>query len=95
MIRNNKQNVTDLRGAKLFKEPVVRNRTYSYSASEEQFYNMLTEFIVTGKAYASSLGGRDGRAVMLVLIAMQKLASSSVAAILRALRGRLQRIGEA
>lgn len=95
MIRNNKQNVTDLHGATLFKEPVVQSRTYRYSAIEEQFYNMLTEFIVTGKAYASSLGGRDGRAVMLVLIAMQKLASSSVAAILRALRGRLQRIGEA
>ncbi len=95
MIRNNKQNVTDLRGALLFQEPVVQSRTYSYSESEEQFYNMLTEFIVTGKAYASSLGGRDGRAVMLVLIAMQKLASSSVAAILRALRGRLARIGEA
>ena len=95
MIRNNKQNVTDLHGKALFKEPVVESRTYAYTPAEEQFYNMLTEFIVTGKAYASSLGGRDGRAVMLVLISMQKLASSSVAAILRALRGRLARIGEA
>jgi hypothetical protein len=33
-----------------------------------------------------------GRAVMLVLIAMQKLASSSVAAIRRAFKGRLDRI---
>ncbi|MDZ4854978.1 MAG: SNF2-related protein [Nitrospirota bacterium] len=95
MIRNNKQNVTDLRGTPLFKEPVVQSRTYEYSPAEQQFYDMLTEFIVTGKAYASSLGGRDGRAVMLVLISMQKLASSSVAAILRALRGRLGRIGQA
>lgn len=95
MIRNNKQNVTDLQGKALFKEPIVESRTYEYTPSEEQFYNMLTEFIVTGKAYASRLGGRDGRAVMLVLISMQKLASSSVAAILRALRGRLARIGEA
>jgi len=95
MIRNNKQNVTDLRGARLFKDPVVQSLTYSYSECEEQFYSMLTEFIVTGKAYASSLGGRDGRAVMLVLISMQKLASSSVAAILRALRNRLHRIEKA
>jgi superfamily II DNA or RNA helicase len=95
MIRNNKQNVTDLRGALLFREPVVQSRTYEYSPVERRFYDMLTEFIVTGKAYASSLGGRDGRAVMLVLISMQKLASSSVAAILRALRGRLGRIGQA
>jgi hypothetical protein len=55
---------------------------------------MLTEFIVTGKAYASSLASNDGRAVMLVLISMQKLASSSVAAIRRALKGRLGRITE-
>lgn len=95
MIRNNKQNVTDLHGKALFKEPVVESRTYDYTQAEDQFYKTLTEFIVTGKAYASSLGGRDGRAVMLVLISMQKLASSSVAAILRALRGRLARISEA
>ena len=95
MIRNNKQNVTDLRGEPLFQELDVQSRTYSYSDAEERFYNKLTEFIVTGKAYASHLGGRDGRAVMLVLISLQKLASSSVAAILRALRGRLSRISEA
>lgn len=95
MIRNNKQNVTDLHGKALFRQPVVESRTYSYSPAEQRFYDMLTEFIITGKAYASSLGGRDGRAVMLVLISMQKLASSSVAAILRALRGRLSRISEA
>src|SRR5262249_6253470 len=41
---------------------------------------------------ASTLAADEGRAVMLVLYAMQKLASSSVAAIRRALRGRLGRI---
>lgn len=95
MIRNNKQNVTDLHGKPLFKHPVIQSRTYDYSKAEEQFYNMLTQFIVQGKAYASGLGSRDQRAVMLVLIAMQKLASSSVAAILRALRNRLERISQA
>jgi superfamily II DNA or RNA helicase len=92
LIRNNKQNVTNLEGKKLFKPPIVRSDTYGYSPAEASFYDMLTEFIVTGKAYASSLGQAEGRAVMLVLIAMQKLASSSVAAIRRALRGRLGRI---
>lgn len=48
MIRNNKQNVTDLRGKPLFKEPLVQSRTYEYSPAEQQFYDMLTEFIVTG-----------------------------------------------
>ena len=94
MIRNNKQNVTDLCGKPLFKEPSVQSRTYDYSQNEARFYNMLTEFIITGKAYASSLTSNNGRAVMLVLISMQKLASSSVAAIRRALKGRLGRITE-
>jgi hypothetical protein len=89
MIRNNKHAVTDLTGARLFQEPVVRSETYSYGAEEDQFYRTLTEFILTGKAYARTLAQTEGRAVMLVLIAMQKLASSSVAAIRRALRGRL------
>ncbi|MCL4299572.1 MAG: DEAD/DEAH box helicase [Anaerolineae bacterium] len=94
MIRNNKQNVTDLTGKKLFFQPNVTPETYSYSEAEKRFYAMLTEFILTGKAYASSLSSNDGRAVMLVLTTMQKLASSSVAAIRRALRGRLARIGQ-
>ena len=92
VIRNNKQNVTDLHGNRLFQPHTVTSETYAYSPEEAAFYAMLTEFILTGKAYASSLGAADQRLVMLVLIAMQKLASSSVAAIRRALRGRLERL---
>ena len=92
MIRNNKQAVTDIEGNKLFQPPIVNSETYSYSAQESEFYEMLTDFIVTGKAYASGLSSTEGRAVMLVLIAMQKLASSSVAAIKRALKGRLDKV---
>ncbi len=89
MIRNNKQNVTDLRGNKLFQAPDVVPYTYGYSSEEAKFYDMLTDFIVSGRAYASDLSGFESRAVMLVLIAMQKLASSSIAAIRRAIRRRL------
>lgn len=94
MIRNNKQNVTDLKGNLLFKPPIVKSETYVYSESEKNFYQKLTEFIVTGKAYASSLTPSESQVVMLVLITMQKLASSSLAAISRALRGRLAKINE-
>jgi hypothetical protein len=94
VIRNNKQNVTDLQGKRLFEEPVVRTREYSFSTEETAFYEMLTEFIATGKAYASTLSATEGRAVVLVLIAMQKLASSSIAAIRRAITGRLHRLEE-
>jgi SNF2 family DNA or RNA helicase len=92
MIRNNKQNVTDLKGNRLFFPPKVISDTYSYSHQENRFYDMLTEFIATGKAYASTLSSNDQRTAILVLIAMQKLASSSVAAIRRALRNRHNRI---
>jgi len=92
VIRNNKNSVTDLQGNRLFLPSAVTSETYAYSAEEARFYGMLTDFILTGKAYASTLGASDQRLVMLVLIAMQKLASSSVAAIRRALRGRLDRL---
>lgn len=92
MIRNNKSAVTDLKGDRLFFKTVVTAETYSYSEEERHFYELLTRFITTGRAYASGLSDAEGRTVMLVLIAMQKLASSSVAAIHRALRRRLERI---
>lgn len=94
MIRNNKQGVTDLEGTLLFHPPKVSAETYTYSPEETLFYDLLTVFISSGKAYAGSLAASDRRMVTLVLIAMQKLASSSVAAIRRALKGRLARITE-
>jgi len=95
MIRNNKQNVTNLQGQRLFQPLRVTMESHKYSEAEANFYKMLTEFIVTGKAYASSLSAQDQRMVVLILIAMQKLASSSVAAIRRALKNRLRRIAAA
>ncbi len=95
MIRNNKQNVTDLNGKRLFKEPIVKAETYEYSQAEADFYRMMTEFILTGKTYAASLTKQtQGQAVMLVLIALQKLASSSVAAVRKTLKRRLSAIQE-
>jgi len=92
MIRNNKSTVTDITGKPLFKTPCVHSDTYSFSRPEGRFYELLTQFIVDGEAYASGLDSTQGRAVMLVLIAMQKLASSSTAAIQRAINKRLARV---
>ena len=92
MIRNNKSTVTDITGKPLFKTPSVHSETYSFSPPEEHFYDLLTQFIVDGQAYASRLDSTEGRAIMLVLIAMQKLASSSTAAIQRAINKRLGRV---
>lgn len=93
MIRNNKQNVTDLNGQRLFQQPLISSETYQYSDAETHFYQMMTEFILTGKTYAASLTtATQGQAVMLVLYALQKLASSSVAAIRSTLKRRLELI---
>ena len=95
MIRNNKQSVTDMSGEPLFTPVRSRRETYAYSLQEARFYEQLTQFIVTGKAYAAGLGSQDRRMVILVLITMQKLASSSVAAVRRALARRLVRLRQA
>ena len=93
LIRNNKQSVTDMEGVKLFKPVTVYSETYHYSDAEEFFYEKLTEFILTGQAYASGLDNSNNqRAVMLVLISLQKLASSSIAAIKRAILNRLNKL---
>ena len=92
LIRNNKYCVTDLRGARMFREPEVITATYHYCPEEQHFYTMMTEFIASGRAYATSLSGQQGRAVMLVLTALQKLASSSVLAVRRALEKRLEKM---
>src|SRR5262249_36590495 len=55
MIRNNKHEVTDLAGRRLFQQPIVRSETYAYTLEEDRFYRTLTEFILTGKAYARTL----------------------------------------
>jgi superfamily II DNA or RNA helicase len=92
LIRNNKYHVTDLRGQRLFREPQVNTIPYHYNKEEATFYDMMTEFIGSGRAYATRLDGSQGRAVMLVLIALQKLASSSVAAVRSALQKRLSKL---
>jgi superfamily II DNA or RNA helicase len=92
LIRNNKSLVTDMQGNKLFKPVNVFSEVYSYSHEETQFYQLLSDFITGGKTYATSLSSQRGNQVMLVLIAMQKLASSSLAAIGKTLRNRLMRL---
>jgi ERCC4-related helicase len=95
MIRNNKRLVTDMNGDPLFQKVRVDTESYGYSPEEAAFYKLLTDYISSGRAYASKLGSAEQRTAMLVLTAMQKLASSSVAAVRRALAGRLARLEDA
>jgi ERCC4-related helicase len=92
LIRNFKQKVTDMSGKRLFQPVINHPETYSYKNDETAFYQLLTRFILAGNAYASGLDQSGRQQVTLVLIAMQKIASSSVAAIRSALRKRLANI---
>lgn len=94
LIRNFKQKVTDMAGNRLFQPVTNYPETYNYNEAETAFYNLLTQFIMAGNAYASGLDQNGRRQVTLVLIAMQKIASSSVAAIRSALRKRLANIDQ-
>jgi len=85
MIRNNKAAVTDLKGRKLFQPVTVTPVDYVYSDEERAFYDTMSAFILDGRAYANSLTGRGQTARMLLLIALQKLAASSISAIRSAL----------
>jgi len=95
LIRNFKQKVTDMAGKRLFQPVVNHPETYEYGEAEADFYRLLTRFILAGDAYASGLDQSGRRQVTLVLIAMQKIASSSVAAIRAALGRRVANIEKA
>ncbi len=90
MIRNNKSMVTDMNGNKLFKKINQHPSEYEYTEKEAFFYQKMTEYIENGFAYAASLDEKMGGQIILVLIALQKIASSSIAAIRNALKNRLK-----
>lgn len=92
LIRNAKQKATDMNGVRLFKPIQQFPETFTYTSAEEAFYRLMSDFIVAGKAYASSLSKTESGQVILVLIALQKLASSSIAAVLAALKTRHRRL---
>ncbi len=92
LIRNAKQKATDMEGVRLFQPVKQYPETFSYSAEEALFYELMTHFIQAGKAYANALSEKQKGQVILVLIALQKLASSSVAAVRGALEARQGRM---
>lgn len=89
MIRNNKLSIMDMNGKKLFKKLYQHPKTYTYTVEESNFYSMMTDYIQCGYAYASGLDKVTGGQVNLLLIALQKIASSSITAIQNTLKKRL------
>lgn len=95
LIRNAKQKATDMDGNLLFQPVKQYPETFRYSPEEALFYELMTSFIQAGKAYANALSSKQRGQIILVLIALQKLASSSVAAVRSALEARRGRMNEA
>lgn len=95
LIRNAKQKATDMDGKLLFQPVKQYPETFTYTAEEARFYELMTNFIQVGKTYANALSSKQRGQVILVLIALQKLASSSVAAVRSALEARRGRMNEA
>ena len=95
LIRNAKQKATDMDGNLLFQPVKQYPETFRYSPEEALFYELMTSFIQAGKAYANALSSKQRGQVILVLIALQKLASSSVAAVRGALEARRGRMNDA
>lgn len=90
MIRNNKQKVTDMSGNKLFQPVTINKESYAYSEAEARFYDTLTEFVERGRIYAQDQSAAIQKIVYFLLTTIQKLASSSIAAVKKALKSRVR-----
>jgi ERCC4-related helicase len=90
VIRNNKALVTDRFGKKLFLDPVHHHSEYSLTPEEQAFTDELTSFITAGMAFSSRSGSQSS--VVLILLAILKLATSSTYAVKSALQNRIARL---
>lgn len=65
MLRNNKRKVTDMQGRLLFPPVRIHKEDYAYTAEESVFYEHLTEFILSGRAYAQKRHAAQRRVLTL------------------------------
>ena len=89
--RNRKIDVTDAQGQFIFKGHRSLALEVPRGDAEEVFDRLLSAYLERGEDQASS-SGRQGKAIGFVMTVYRKLAASSHAAILKALRRRRERI---
>ena len=92
--RNRKSQVTDASGNFLFRGQETHLVSALLSEPARQFDEQLQVYLRNGYA-ASAMGGNAGRAIGFVMTTYRKLASSSIAAIERALERRAGRLQDA
>ena len=91
VLRNRKSLVTDASGEFIFKGQGTTLVEVPLSQAAAAFNIQLQQYLHEGYA-ASEAGGNTGRAIGFVMTTYRKLASSSIAAIERALHQRLERL---
>jgi superfamily II DNA or RNA helicase len=91
ILRNRKSTVTDAEGNLIFRGHEVHRVSVNPSKTTLRLQNMLSDYLRRGYK-AGEQGGAAGRAIGFVMVTYRKLASSSVAAIERALQARLGRL---
>ena len=91
VLRNRKSLVTDAAGRFLFRGQTTTRIEVPLSDAADRFDAALRRYVREGYA-ASESGGHQRRAIGFVMTTYRKLASSSIVAIERALRGRLNRL---
>jgi superfamily II DNA or RNA helicase len=97
VLRNRKIDVTDADGTFIFQGHTVRRLPIAPTAEMRELNHRLRAYLAQGYSAGAQIGGFAGRAVGFVMTTYRKLASSSVAALQRALERRRERIlaGEA
>lgn len=93
ILRNRKSEVTDAEGNFIFHGTRVHRVAIEPSEATRHFQKLLLEYLTRGYK-AGENDGAAGRAIGFVMTTYRKLASSSIAAIERALRLRLDRLSE-
>lgn len=91
ILRNRKSTVTDAEGNLIFRGHEVHRFAIEPSPQTRLFQRQLTDYLRRGYK-AGDTAGAPGRAIGFVMVIYRKLASSSIAAIEKALRGRLDRL---
>lgn len=94
VIRNRKTRVTDAQGNSIFRGHDTRRVLVTPSSAMQAFDQALRKYLRHGYA-VSARSGAEGRAIGFVMTTYRKLASSSIAAIYRALTLRRERLLEA
>ena len=93
ILRNRKSEVTDADGEFIFKGQIVHRVSVEPSNTTREFQRQLHQYLRRG--YRAGEGtGAAGRAIGFVMTTYRKLASSSIAAIERALKLRLERLSD-